>query len=63
MAYNKCYTNADESENQGLKMNKSKAKVMMNNDDVNNTQVENVESYIYLGQRYNTREKKTRQGD
>ena len=45
---------ADESENQGLKMNKSKTKVMMEIDTpiyVNNTQVENVESYIYLGQR------------
>ena len=38
---------ADESENQGLKMNKSKTKVMMENDTpiyyVNNTQIENVE--------------------
>ena len=51
---------ADESENHGLKMNKSKKKVMMENDSsiyVNNTQIENVESYIYLGQRYSTRHK------
>ena len=44
---------ADESDNQGLKMNKSKTKVMMETDTpiyVNNTQIENVESYIYLGQ-------------
>ena len=43
---------ADESENQGLKMNKSKTNVMMENDIpiyVNNTQTENVESYTYLG--------------
>ena len=43
---------ADESENQGLKMDKSKTKVMMENDTpiyVNNTQIENVESYTYLG--------------
>ena len=49
---------ADESENQGLKMNRSKTKVMMENDTpiyVNNNQIENVESYIYLGQRYSTR--------
>ena len=54
------YELADESENQGVKMNKSKTKVMMENDTtiyVNNTQVENVESYIYLGQRYSTRDK------
>jgi len=46
---------ADESGNQHLKMNKSKTKVMMENDTpiyVNNTQIENVESCIYLGQRY-----------
>ena len=44
----------DESEIQGVKMNK----VMMENDtpiDVNNTQIENVERYIYLGQRNSTR--------
>ena len=42
---------ADESKNQGLKNNKSKIKVMMENDTpiyVNNTQIENVESYIYI---------------
>ena len=46
---------ADESENQDLKMNKTK--VMMETDTpiyVNNTQIENFESYIYLGQRYST---------
>ena len=51
---------ADESDNQGLKMNKTKTKLMMETDTtiyVNNTQIENVESYIYLGQRYNTRDK------
>ena len=51
---------ADESENQGLTMNKSKTKVMMENDTpiyVNNTQIENFESYVYLGQRYSTRDK------
>ena len=51
---------ADGSENQGLKMNKSKIKVVMENDTpiyVNNAQVEKVESYIYLGQRYSTRDK------
>jgi len=51
---------ADESESPGLKMNKMKTKVMMENDipvSVNNTQIENVESYIYLGQRYSTGDK------
>ena len=41
-------------------MNKSKTKVMMETDTpiyVNSTQIENVESYIYLGQRYSTRDK------
>ena len=41
-------------------MNKSKTTVMMENDTpiyVNNTQMENVESYINLGQRYSTRDK------
>ena len=40
---------ADESRNQCLKMNKSKKKVMMENETpmyVNNTHIENVESYI-----------------
>ena len=43
---------ADESDNQGLKMNKLKTKVMMETDTpiyVNNTQIENIDSYIYLG--------------
>ena len=47
-------------ENQGLKMNKSKTKVMMEKDThiyVNNTQIANVESYIYHGQRCSTRDK------
>ena len=38
-------------------MNKSKTKMMKGNDTpvyVSNTQTENVESYIYLGQRYST---------
>ena len=51
---------ADESENQCLKMNKSKTKVMMENNTpihVINTQIEKVESYIYLGQGYSTRDK------
>ena len=41
-------------------MNNLKTKVMMENDTpiyVNNTQIKNVESYIYLGQRYTTRDK------
>ena len=40
-------------------MNKSKMKVMIENDTtihVNNTQIENVISYIYMGQLYSTRE-------
>ena len=44
-------------------MDKSKTKVMMENKTsiyFNNIQTENIESYIYLGQRYSTREKKTR---
>ena len=51
---------ADASDNQGLKMNKSNTKVIMENDTpiyVKNTQIENIESYIYLGQRYSTRDK------
>ena len=51
---------AGESENQPLNMCKLKTKVMMGNDTViyiNNTQIENVESYIYLGERYSTRDK------
>ena len=41
-------------------MNKSKTNVMIENDPpiyVNNTQIEKVESYSYLGQRYNVRDK------
>ena len=41
-------------------MNKSKTKVMMENDTpiyVNNTQIDNVESNIYRRQRYSTRDK------
>ena len=55
---------AVETENQSmkmnLKMNNSKTKVMRENDApicVNNTQIENVERYIYLGQRYSNRDK------
>ena len=50
---------ADDSENQDLKMNRSKIKMMMENDTpicVKNTQIKNVESYVYLGQRYSTRD-------
>ena len=50
----------DESGKQGLKMNKSKTKVAMESGTpiyVNNTQIENVESNIYLGQIYSTRDK------
>ena len=41
-------------------MNMSKKKLVMGNDTpiyVNNTQIENIESYAYLGQRYSTRDK------
>ena len=51
---------ADESNNQGLKMNRSKTKVMKETDTsiyITNTQIENVKSYMYLGQRYSTRDK------
>ena len=44
---------AEECENQGLKMNKSKIKVMVEYDKPtydNNIQIENIESNIYLGQ-------------
>ena len=50
---------ANESD-QCLKVNKLKTKGVMENDTpthVNNTQMENFERYIYLGQRYSTREK------
>ena len=52
----------DESGSQGLKMNKSKTKVMMENDTpiyVKYTKTENVESYVCLGERY-TPETKTK---
>ena len=51
---------ADESDNQGLKMNKSKAMMMIEKDTpifVNNIQIEAVESYIYLGDKYSTKDK------
>ena len=48
----------DDSENQVLKMNKLKTRVMMENDSyVNNNQIKNVESYIFLGQRYSSEAK------
>ena len=50
---------ADESDSQGLKLNKLKTKVMIETDTpiyVNNTQIENVEGYIYLGQIQNPRQ-------
>ena len=51
---------ADESEHQDLNKYKSKTNVMMENDTqiyVNNIKIKNVESYIYMGQRYSTRDK------
>ena len=52
---------ANESEKKGLKMNKSKIKVMMEKLHtiyVNKTQIENFESYIYLhGHRYSIKDK------
>ena len=51
---------ADEIEKLDLKMNTSKTKMMMENDTpiyVNNTQIENIESYAYLRQSNKTREK------
>ena len=51
---------ANESDNQVMKMTKSKTKMMMETYTpiyVNNTQIENVESYICLGQRCSAREK------
>ena len=41
-------------------MNMSKTKAMMENDTpiyVNNLHIDNIESYVYLGQRYSTRDK------
>ena len=55
----------DESKNKGPEMNKSKTSVIMKNDTpiyVNNTDIENVESFVCLGQRYNTK-KQLRQRD
>lgn len=51
---------AEESQLKGLKMNISKTKVMIEQDTpiyVNNTQIENVDYYIYLGQRYSLKDK------
>ena len=48
----------DESKNQGLTTNKSKAKVMMeNNTYIDTNQWENVESYVYPWQIYSISEK------
>ena len=57
-------TLADESEN--LNMNKSKTKVMMENDTpiyIKNSQIENVESYLYIGSEIEHTNKKTRRRD
>ena len=51
---------SDESRRMGLKMNISKTKVMVVDNapiNVNNVVMENVESYVYLGQRYSIKEK------
>ena len=51
---------ADASKNQGLKMSMSKKNVIIENDTpiyIDNTQIENVERYNYLGQIYSTRDK------
>ena len=51
---------ANESKNHGLKINKSTQIVMMERETpiyVSNTQVENVESYIYLEERHSTTDK------
>ena len=57
----------DENENQGLKMNNSKTKVMMEKDTqiyINNTLIENVESYLRLpGTEIQHQRQKRRQGD
>ena len=50
----------EESNLSGLRMNISKTKIMVEDNTpiyVNNTQIENVESYVYLGQRLGTRTK------
>ena len=54
---------ADESDNQGLKMNKSTKKVIMETDTpiyANNTQIENVESYTSTWDRDTAPETKTK---
>ena len=51
---------SDESRRMGIKMNIAKTKVMVVDNtpiNVNNVLIENVESYVYLGQRYNIKEK------
>ena len=60
MNYNKCYN--DESENQGMKMNKSKIKVMMENDTpvhVNNLRSRTVKA-TYIWDRDTSPETKTK---
>ena len=50
----------EESNLSGLRMNISKTKIMVEDNTpiyVNNTQIENVESYVYLGQRFSLRDK------
>ena len=50
----------EESNLSGLRMNISKTKVMVEDNTqiyVNNTQIENAESYLYLGQRFSLRDK------
>ena len=51
---------SDESRRMDLKMNIAKTKVMVVDNtpiNVNNVLIENVESYVYLGQRYSVKEK------
>ena len=51
---------SDESRRMGLKMNIAKAKAMVIDNtpiNVNNVVIENVEGYVYVGQRYNPNEK------
>ena len=50
----------EESNLSGLRMNIPKTKIMVEDNTpiyVNNTQIENVESYVYLGQRFSLRDK------
>ncbi|KAI0241134.1 hypothetical protein LSAT2_001223 [Lamellibrachia satsuma] len=50
----------EESNLSGLRMNISKTKIMVEDNTpvyVNNTQIENVESYVYLGQWFSLRDK------